>query len=391
MDNCYIRTCFDNPAAKQYLTQLGEIMSLTAHLLNLPLCSPTALPPEHSEIVILCPHNDIKYIPDVFSNYKIRLIISNTPPPHDLEQNKNLPIATDIAKILDFQTCYLVVFCSQPDFDVLHWAFSSLEKIKIKYANICIPLPRSMTTVSHHNPRFFEKYKNELETVYSLLADQESKNIFASRIRSIITGNIGYIQQSDYPQYFYPPTAPQPGDVILDGGVSGNISVEQKFSEIVGERGHIYAFEPEPVCYFQAEEKAKNIKNITLLPLGMWNKCEKVTFLSEGPGSHVVYNNKEDNCVICHMTTIDTIVSQYNIDKVDMIKLDVEGSEEKALLGGIKTIVRHRPKLLISLYHNSNDIFELPLFVKKLNLNYKFYLGHHRPSLQETVLYALPG
>jgi Leucine-rich repeat (LRR) protein len=89
------------------------------------------------------------------------------------------------------------------------------------------------------------------------------------------------------------------------------------------------------------------------------------------------------------MTTIDNIVSQYNINKIDMIRLDVEVSEEKSLLGGIKTIVKHRPKLLISLYHKHNDIFELPLFIDKLNLNYKFCIGHHRQTLQETVLYAI--
>ncbi|MDR3319858.1 MAG: FkbM family methyltransferase [Desulfovibrio sp.] len=90
------------------------------------------------------------------------------------------------------------------------------------------------------------------------------------------------------------------------------------------------------------------------------------------------------------MTTIDTIVSQYNIKKVDMIKLHVEGAEEKSLLGGIKTIVKNRPKLLIFLYHKHNNIFELPLFIDKLNLNYRFYIGHHSPSLQYTLLYVIP-
>jgi len=121
----------------------------------------------------------------------------------------------------------------------------------------------------------------------------------------------------------------------------------------------------------------------------MWNKYEQVPMISSGAGSHVV-DNTVNGDYICYMTTIDTIVSQYNIKKVDIIKLDVEGSEEKALLGGIKTIVKYRPKLIISLYHKENDIFELPLFIKKLELDYKFYMGHYRPTLQETVLYAIP-
>ena len=365
-------------------------MSLTSRLLNIPLWSPIAMPPENSNIIILCTYKDIQYLPDIFSNYRIKLIITNTTENLIIESKEEILVDTDPAKIIAFPECHTVIFCSEPNFDTLHWAYSNLAKIKIKHANICMPLPRNMTTVSHYNPNFFNKYKNELESVYNLLVDTESKEIFASRIKSIITGNIGYIKQSDYAQYFHPETPFLPGDVVLDGGVSGNIHVEEEFSKLVGEQGHIYSFEPEPACYFEAAEKVAKIKNITLLPLGMWDKCETVTFTSEGAGSHVVESQENASFVTCHMTTIDTIVSQYDIKKVDMIKLDVEGSEEKALLGGIKTIVKHKPKLLISLYHNINDIFELPLFVNRLNLDYKFYMGHHRPSLQETVLYALP-
>ena len=90
------------------------------------------------------------------------------------------------------------------------------------------------------------------------------------------------------------------------------------------------------------------------------------------------------------MTTIDTFVSEYNINKIDMIKLDVERSEKNVLLGGIDTIIKHRPKLLISVYHRLNDLFELPLFINELDLSYKFYLGHHSPIQWETVLYAVP-
>jgi FkbM family methyltransferase len=359
---------------------------------DIPLYQQVGEPPVKSEIIVLCIQDDIQYVYNTFSQHYIRLIISDNYQEQQtiLCNGKVIYISSDFTKILDYPYCYIVIFCSKQNFDILHWFYTKLEEIKIRHSYIFIPISRNLGTVTNYFPRFLMKYRDEIENVYDILNDDESRRIFASRIKSIISGNIGYIRQSDFPQYFHPALMPQPGDIILDGGVSGNVAVELKFSQLVGDEGHIYSFEPEPDCYYQAIEKTKNIKNITLLPFGLWDKCEKVNLTSEGAGSHVIGNSIDGITITCHMTMIDKIVKQYNIEKINMIKLDVEGSEKKSLLGGIKTIVKYRPKLLISLYHNRNDIFELPLFIYKLDLNYQFYLGHHRPSLQETILYAIP-
>ena len=61
-------------------------------------------------------------------------------------------------------------------------------------------------------------------------------------------------------------------------------------------------------------------------------------------------------------------------ESVDYIKYDVEGSEREALLGSAKTINKYAPKLLVSLYHRSEDMFVLPELVKEINPNYSLYL-----------------
>ena len=61
--------------------------------------------------------------------------------------------------------------------------------------------------------------------------------------------------------------------------------------------------------------------------------------------------------------------------RVDYIKYDVEGSEREALDGSISTLVQHAPTLLVSLYHRSEDLFALPLHIRKITPHYKgFYL-----------------
>ena len=86
--------------------------------------------------------------------------------------------------------------------------------------------------------------------------------------------------------------------------------------------------------------------------------------------------------------SVDSIL---NGREATLIKMDVEGAEREALWGAGRTISRYSPRLMVALYHRNEDIFELPLLVKKLNQKYKFYVRHqlYIPAW-ETNLYAVP-
>ena len=60
-----------------------------------------------------------------------------------------------------------------------------------------------------------------------------------------------------------------------------------------------------------------------------------------------------------------------------LIKLDVEGCEREALEGARKSITQHKPKLILSAYHRTEDLLELPLLIREMNSGYKLYLRHH--------------
>ena len=70
--------------------------------------------------------------------------------------------------------------------------------------------------------------------------------------------------------------------------------------------------------------------------------------------------------------------------------MDVEGAEREALWGASRSIVRYAPKLMVSLYHRNEDIYELPLLVKRINPRYKLYIRHQQyiPAW-ETNLFAI--
>lgn len=76
-------------------------------------------------------------------------------------------------------------------------------------------------------------------------------------------------------------------------------------------------------------------------------------------------------------------------ESVTVLKLDVEGGEREAIMGARRHI-ENGAKILCSLYHRSEDMFDLPLLIKSINPELKFYIRHqlYIPAW-ETNLYAV--
>ena len=87
-----------------------------------------------------------------------------------------------------------------------------------------------------------------------------------------------------------------------------------------------------------------------------------------------------DQAFTVETITVDKYVQENNLN-VGLIKVDVEGTEQRLLKGAIETIKSQKPILVFSIYHNPNDFFEIKPLIEKLDLviilNYlKKDLGH---------------
>jgi FkbM family methyltransferase len=67
--------------------------------------------------------------------------------------------------------------------------------------------------------------------------------------------------------------------------------------------------------------------------------------------------------LIVPMTTLDRLIEELKLDRVDFIKMDIEGAEQAALRGAVETLKRHRPILAIGSYHKADDLDEIPRIV----------------------------
>ena len=77
-------------------------------------------------------------------------------------------------------------------------------------------------------------------------------------------------------------------------------------------------------------------------------------------------------------------------EKVDYIKMDIEGMEMEALKGATETLRLYKPALAVSVYHKIEDIVEIPQFILNLGLDYKLYLRHYwNCNGTDSILFAI--
>lgn len=176
-------------------------------------------------------------------------------------------------------------------------------------------------------------------------------------------------------------------ETFVDGGVYDWGSTKG-FIEWCGENyDKILAFEPEKTNYEFCKEKMGDYDNVCLYNCGLFDRQGKVGFASGFGGASRIENQKQDFYADyeIEVNDLDSIVKG---EKVTFIKMDIEGAEEKALLGARHTIMEQKPKLAICIYHKPEDIIELPALVLKMRPDYKIAFRHYSLRDTETVMYA---
>jgi|GEM_PF-3449383 len=177
-----------------------------------------------------------------------------------------------------------------------------------------------------------------------------------------------------------------PGDTILDCGTyTGNTSMY--FSQKVGPTGHVYGFEAAPPTFATYAENMRPFANVTPVNAAVYDTCGTIMFRGESPGAQIASEG-----VPIASVSLDAFCRENSLDRVDFIKMDVEGAEVKALTGAREIIQQFTPKMALSAYHDPGDIAKLPALVESIAPGrYFFRLRHFSNCIFETVLYCIPG
>ena len=84
-----------------------------------------------------------------------------------------------------------------------------------------------------------------------------------------------------------------------------------------------------------------------------------------------------------------TLDSLYRNEKIDLIKMDIEGFEMNALQGAEDIIKNQTPTLILSAYHKNNDIYDFIYFIESLSTDYKLFCFHHPLTHHEIEYYFI--
>lgn len=183
-----------------------------------------------------------------------------------------------------------------------------------------------------------------------------------------------------------------PGDVVIDCGACWGDSALHAALD-AGPEGRVFAFEFEPdnlIVLKRALEINPHLNDrVEVVETPVWDVSDRaVHYVSNGPGSRLT-PEKEDNTILPVETlTIDDFVDEAGLDRVDFIKMNLEGAEPRALRGARRTIERFRPKLAICLDSQPHHYVELPRLLDEWVPEYRFRLGHYAMTQWETVLHA---
>ena len=151
----------------------------------------------------------------------------------------------------------------------------------------------------------------------------------------------------------------EPGMVVLDGGANDGL-FSLYASRRVGPRGSVLAVEPSgrEFARLTANIELNRLRNVLMFKLALGNRAGVTTLAVAEPqhaGMNAIDPRRSGQSMAAwteshesvRLDTIDALVARSGVERLDLIKLDIEGSEVDAIIGARDAIARFRPTILL--------------------------------------------
>jgi FkbM family methyltransferase len=353
-----------------------------------------------------------------------RLALNNIIPDFIIDESKNFtsinsiqvinPVTSQIDwKIKDSARVIIAIIpeCSSAGYHyadlikkTVNWGFKNIYKIDF-YSFQIAPIQRDGEEGSWY---FFDSAMNEIlgrnrkimiealsekkeliNDIYNKFEDGNSKNIFTSGIKFYCQGNQALKAESVPAHQYFIPEVFDIGKInyAVDAGAYTGDTLFRMMS-ICPNLKRVYCFEPSIREYSMLlESRYQGTFEIFSLMAGLGEKTGIGNFVQD---IHR-YHKDADYTDSPNVTPIIALDEFLHGSSIDFIKMDIEGAEKNALLGARNTIKQCQPLLAICVYHNPEDLWEIPEIIQSFGVSYRYYLRRHSMfSWNETVFYAVP-
>jgi FkbM family methyltransferase len=182
-----------------------------------------------------------------------------------------------------------------------------------------------------------------------------------ARASRVMLGTLGEQGRNIYSAYG---VEVKPSDIVLDCGANAGVFAKKA---LAAGAARVIAIEPVPdnlACLRRNLAKEIADGRVTIVEQGVWNKEDVLEMYQEAQNfashSFVIDREKRGVKVRLPLTTIDKLVDDLKLPRVDFIKMDIEGAERQALQGGRQTLAKFHPRMALCVYHLPDDPRVIP-------------------------------
>lgn len=153
-------------------------------------------------------------------------------------------------------------------------------------------------------------------------------------------------------------------------------------SKKVGIGGKVIAIEAETNNFNQLKKNIdlNEIKNVIPINIALSDfNGEKDFFITKGSGCHSFSPTPGQEIIDkikIRVKSLNSLMKELNIEKIDLLKIDAEGAELEILKGAKEILIRNpQMKMVIAAYHYPKETSEVIKYLKELNFSPKILPG----------------
>ena len=170
------------------------------------------------------------------------------------------------------------------------------------------------------------------------------------------------------------PVSVHDSDVVID--VGAHLGTFTRLALRHGAR-LVVAVEPDPVnavCFARTFAPEIEAGRVRLVQAAAWHSPGSLTFeVGSSTQTGHVAEAQAGGGVTVRAVTLDGVVEELNVGRVDFIKMDIEGAERHALAGAQRILSTDKPRLAICIYHAPDDPHVVPRVVLDTNPSYESF------------------
>lgn len=218
---------------------------------------------------------------------------------------------------------------------------------------------------------FLKAHSDEINTAYSLLADDFSRKIFEGYVNFIYGGELSLLKQitTTEDEAFAKILKLGANESYIDIGAYRGDTVDAFLRYTDGSYESIVCAEPDTKTFNKLMAHCDSLKNFKAYNVAVADIDGEIGFNNVHGRQSAIGGSTPTPCM--------SLASLCEGIKPTYVKIDSEGCENEILSAGQEILKAYKPKLNIAAYHKCSDIFSLPMLIHKANPDYKIHLRHH--------------